>query len=296
MSNLLDLLLNNPLLLAEAALNGLLLGGVLALLALGLNLIFGVLDIVWIVYVDLAMLSMYLIYFTVQVYGFPLLLGAVLGIGLGVLLGIAVHLLIITPILNSPPINQLLATGGLLFFIQSLATFLWTTDHRSVRLNLPTIEVAGMFVSFARLIAFGLAVVVMIALYVFLTRTYIGTAIRAVSQDRGAMSLMGANPQRVYVVTSAVGGALAGVAAALLIIQYSVHPYFGAAFGPITFMICVLGGLGNMFGAFVASFIMSEIISIGGVVWSTEMGYVIAFALFIVLMFIRPGGIFAKRQ
>jgi branched-chain amino acid transport system permease protein len=239
---------------------------------------------------------MYLIYFTVQVYGWPLLLGAAAGVGLGVVLGIGVHLLIITPILGSPPVNQLLATGGLLFFIQSLATFLWTTDHRSVRLTLPTIEVAGMFVSFARLIAFGLAVLVMVGLYLFLTRTYIGTAIRAVSQDRGAMALMGANPQRVYVVTSAVGGALAGVAAALLIIQYSVHPYFGAAFGPITFMICVLGGLGNMFGAFVASFVLSEIISIGGVMWSTEMGYVIAFALFIVLMFIRPGGIFAKRQ
>ena len=296
MSGLFDLVVNNPLLLAEAALNGLLLGGVLALLALGLNLIFGVLDVVWIVYVDLSMLCMYLIYFTVQVYGWPLLLGAAAGIGLGVLLGLAVHLLIITPILNSPPVNQLLATGGLLFFLQSLATFLWTTDHKTVRLSLPTLEVGGMFVSFARLIAFGIAVLVMIGLYLFLTRTYIGTAIRAVSQDRGAMALMGANPQRVYLVTSAVGGMLAGVAAALLIIQYSVHPFFGAAFGPITFMICVLGGLGNMPGAFVASFIMSEIISIGGVAWSTEMGYVIAFALFIVLMFIRPGGIFAKRQ
>jgi branched-chain amino acid transport system permease protein len=296
MSGLFDLVVNNPLLLAEAALNGLLLGGVLALLALGLNLIFGVLDVVWIVYVDLSMLSMYLIYFTVQVYGWPLLLGAAAGIALGVVLGLLVHLLIITPILNSPPVNQLLATGGLLFFIQSLATFLWTTDHKTVRLSLPTLEFAGMFVSFSRLIAFALAIVVMIGLYLFLTRTYIGTAIRAVSQDRGAMALMGANPQRVYLVTSAVGGMLAGVAAALLIIQYSVHPFFGAAFGPITFMICVLGGLGNMPGAFVASFIMSEIISIGGVAWSTELGYVIAFALFIVLMFIRPGGIFAKRQ
>jgi branched-chain amino acid transport system permease protein len=295
-SGLLDLVVNNPLLLAEAALNGLLLGGVLALLALGLNLIFGVLDIVWIVYVDLVMLAMYLVYFLVQVYGWPLPLGALAGVGLGVLLGIGVHLLIITPILNSPPVNQLLATGGLLFFVQSLATFLWTTDHRSVRLALPTIEIGGLFVSFSRLIAFVLAVLVMIGLYVFLTRTYIGTAIRAVSQDRGAMALMGANPQRIYVVTSAVGGALAGVAAALLIIQYSVHPHFGAAFGPITFMICVLGGLGNMVGAFIASFILSEIIAIGGVAWSTEMGYVIAFALFIVLMFIRPGGILARRQ
>jgi branched-chain amino acid transport system permease protein len=123
-----------------------------------------------------------------------------------------------------------------------------------------------------------------------------GRVIRAVSQDRGAMALMGADPQRVYLVTSAVGGAMAGIAGALLSIQYSVHPHFGVAFGPITFMICVLGGLGNMVGAFVAAFVMSEIISVGGVIWSTEMGYVIAFVVFIVMMFVKPGGILARRE
>jgi branched-chain amino acid transport system permease protein len=286
----------DPVFLLEAAINGLLLGGVLALLALGLNLIFGVLDIVWIAYVDLVMLCMYLVYFMVMGYGWPVWLAGVAGLAFGVLLGIGVHLLIITPILSSPPVNQLLATGGLLLFIQSLATFLWTTDHRSVRLTLPIIEIGTIFVSFARLIAFVLAIVAMVGLYLFLTRTFIGTAIRAVAQDRDAMALMGANPQRIYLVTSAVGGAMAGLAAVLLSIQYSVHPHFGAAFGPITFMICVLGGLGNMVGAFVASFILSEIISVGGVVWSTEMGYVIAFALFIVVMFIRPAGILARRE
>jgi branched-chain amino acid transport system permease protein len=286
----------DPIFLLEAAINGVLLGGILALLSLGLNLIFGVLDIVWIAYVDLVMLCMYLVYYLAMIQGWPIWLAGIGGVALGLLLGIAVHLLIITPILNSPPVNQLLATGGLLFFIQSFATFLWTTDHRSIRLDLPILEVGGIFLSFARLSSFVLAVLVMIGLYLFLTRTFIGTAIRAVSQDRGAMSLMGANPQTIYVVTSAVGGALAGVAAALLSIQYSVHPYFGAAFGPITFMICVLGGLGNMPGAFVAAFILSEIISVGGVLWSTEMGYVIAFALFIVMMFIRPGGLLARRE
>ncbi len=286
----------DPIFLAEAAVNGILLGGVLALLALGLNLIFGVLDIVWIAYVDLVMLCMYLVYFLVMGYGWPVWVGGLGGVALGVVLGIAVHLLIITPILNSPPINQLLATGGLLFFIQSFATFLWTSDHRSVRLTLPIIELGGMFLSYARLVAFGLSIVAVIGLYLFLTRTFVGTAIRAVSQDRGAMALMGASPQRVYIVTSAVGGAMAGVAAALLSIQYSVHPYFGAAFGPITFMICVLGGLGNMVGAFIAAFVMSEIISVGGVLWSTEMGYVIAFVVFIVMMFVRPGGLLARRE
>ncbi|PYN92968.1 MAG: branched-chain amino acid ABC transporter permease [Candidatus Rokuibacteriota bacterium] len=286
----------DPIFLLEAAINGVLLGGVLALLALGLNLIFGVLDVVWIAYVDLVMVCMYLVYFLVMGYGWPVWLGGLAGIGLGVLLGLAVHLLIITPILSSPPVNQLLATGGLLFFIQSFATFLWTTDHRSIRINLPVVEVGGLFLSFARLIAFALSIVAMLGLWVFLRRTFIGTAIRAVAQDRGAMALMGADPQRIYLVTSGVGGAMAGLAAALLSIQYSVHPYFGAAFGPITFMVCVLGGLGNMLGAFIASFVMSEIISLGGVLWSTEMGYVIAFALFIVMMFIRPGGILARRE
>ncbi len=285
----------DPIFLAEAAVNGVLLGGILALLALGLNLIFGVIDIVWIAYVDLVMLCMYLVYFLVQVYGWPVWAGGLAGVAFGALLGVAVHLLIISPILGTAPVNQLLATGGLLFFLQSLATFLWTTDHRSVRLSLPSWEVAGIFIPLTRLIPFAISIVAVIGLYLFLTRTFVGTAIRAVSQDREAMALMGADPQRIYIVTSAVGGLMAGLAGALLIFQYSVHPFFGGQFGPLTFMICVLGGLGNMVGAFVASFIMSEIISIAGVVWSTEMGYVIAFVVFIVMIFARPGGILARR-
>jgi branched-chain amino acid transport system permease protein len=286
----------DPIFLAEAAINGILLGGILALLALGLNLIFGVIDIVWIVYVDLVMLCMYAIYFLSQVHGWPFWAAGLASLGLGALLGVAVHVLVISPILASPPINQLLATGGLLFFVQSFATFLWTTDHRSVRFSLPSFEIAGIFLPATRLIPFAISILAVIALYLFLTRTYMGTAIRAVAQDRDAMSLMGANPRRVYVVTSAVGGLMAGLAGALLIFQYSVHPFFGGQFGPLTFMICVLGGLGNMVGAFVASFVMSEIISIAGVIWSTEMGYVIAFVVFIVMMFLRPGGILAKSE
>jgi branched-chain amino acid transport system permease protein len=122
----------DPIFLVEAAVNGVLLGGVIALLALGLNLIFGVLDIVWIAYVDLVMLCMYAIYFLVTVQGWPIWAAGIVSLAVGALLGVAVHLLIITPILTSPPINQLLATGGLLFFLQSAATLLWTTDHRSV--------------------------------------------------------------------------------------------------------------------------------------------------------------------
>ena len=286
----------DPILVAEAAVNGILLGGVLALLALGLNLIFGVVDIVWIAYVELVMLGMYAVYWLVTAYAWPIPLAALASVALVAVLGILVHLLIISPILSSPPVNQLLATGGLLFFLQSFATFLWATDHRSLRLALPILEVGGMFLSFARLLAFGFSLLAMLGLYLFLTRTYMGTAIRAVSQDREAMALMGVDTRRVYLVTSGIGGAMAGLAGALLIIQYSVHPHFGTAFGPLTFMICVLGGLGNMFGAVVASLFISEVISVGGIITSSEMAYVVAFVIFIVAIFVRPEGILGKRE
>ena len=209
-------------------------------------------------------------------------------------MGLGVHQLIIAPILNTPPINQLLATGGLLFFLQSFATLLFGTDFRNIGVRLPVIELGGIFISYARLIAFAAALLGATALYLFLKRSYLGTAIRAISQDREVMGLMGVDQRRIYLITSAIGGALAGLAACLLALQYDVHPFIGNTFGPLTFMICVLGGLGNMLGGFIAAFIISQIIAIGGYYSSTELSYVLAFTLFIVLMIARPRGILAR--
>ena len=280
--------------LVEAIINGILLGGVLALLALGLNLIFGVIDVVWIAYADIVMCGMYVIYFLYVQYAVPLPLAFLIAIVAMAAFGMAVHVLIISPVLNSAPINQLLATGGLLFFLQSFATLAFGTDFRNIGVRLPILEVGSVYISFARLIAFGVGLVGAVVLYVFLKRTYIGTAIRAIAQDRDIIGLMGVDQWRIYLVTSAIGGALAGLAACLLALQYDVHPYIGNTFGPVIFMICVLGGLGNMIGGFFASFIISQIISIGGYYSSTELAYVFAFAFFIVLMFIRPRGLFAR--
>jgi branched-chain amino acid transport system permease protein len=280
--------------LVEAIINGILLGGVLALLALGLNLIFGVIDVVWICYAELVMCGMYMIYWLHGFFGWPILLAslaAILGVaGLGVLL----HLLVVAPILGSAPINQLLATGGMLFFLQSLATLLFGTDFRNIGLRLPIIELGDIFISYSRLLAFGAALVGAVVLYLFLSRTYLGIAMRAIAQDREIMGLMGVDQRRIYLIASGVGGALAGVAACLLVLQYDVHPFIGLSFGPITFMICVLGGLGNMIGGFVAAFVMSQIIAVGGYFFSIEISYVLAFVLFIMLMFVRPQGLLAK--
>jgi branched-chain amino acid transport system permease protein len=280
--------------LLEAILNGILLGGVLALLALGLNLIFGVVDVVWIAYAELVMCGMYAVWWLTDVWGWPVLLACVAAIVLVALLGVLVHLLIIEPILGSAPINQLLATGGLLFFLQSLATLLFGTDFHNLGVRLPIIELGDIFISFARLLAFIIALLGAAALYLFLSRTFLGTAIRAVAQDREIMGLMGVDQRRIYLLTSAIGGGLAGLAACLLLLQYDVHPFIGLTFGPITFMICVLGGLGNMIGGFVAAFIISQIVAISGYFVSIEASYVLAFVVFIVLILIRPQGILGR--
>ena len=282
--------------LLEALIDGLLLGGVLALLALGLNLIFGVIDVVWICYVELIMLGMYGMYYMFVVFHMPFLLDAVICIagvgGLGVLL----HLIVIAPLLGAAPINQLLATGGVLFFLQSFATVAFGIDFRNLGIRLPVLQVAGMYLSYARLLACGAALAGMVLVYLFLSRTYTGTAIRAIAQDRQIMPLMGVDTRRIYIITSLIGGALAGLAACLLVLQYDIQPFVGLTFGPTTFLICVLGGLGNMIGGFVAAFIFAEIISISGLYLDLEWGYVFAFVFFIVVMFIRPQGLMARRS
>ena len=282
--------------LLEAVINGILLAGVLALLSLGLNLVFGVIDVVWICYAELIMLGMYGMYFLYTTYHVPIVLAAAICIAIVGVLGLALHILVIAPLLGAAPINQLLATGGVLFFLQSAATVLFGVEFRNLGLRLPVLKVAGMFVSYSRLLAFVAALVAMALVYLLMTRTYTGTAIRAIAQDRQIMPLLGVDARRIYLITSALGGALAGLAACLLVLQYDVHPFVGLTFGPITFLICVLGSLGNFVGGFVAAFVFAEIISVGGLYLDLEWGYVFAFAFFIVMMFVRPEGLMARRS
>ena len=280
----------------EATLNGVLLGGILALLALGLNLIFGVIDVTWICYAELVMIGMYGMYFLISVYHVPFWAAAPLCILLVAGMGALLHQIVIRPLLGAPPINQLLATGGVLFFLQSAATVGFGIDFRSVGIRLPILALGDMNFSYARLIAFGVALIGIVGVYVFMSRTFMGTAIRAIAQDRQIMALMGVDTQRIYLVTSALGGGLAGLAACLLVLQYDVHPFVGLTFGPTTFLICVLGGLGNFVGGFVAAFLFAEVISLGGLLSDLEWGYVLAFGFFMVMMFVRPAGLLARRS
>ncbi|NLD55776.1 MAG: branched-chain amino acid ABC transporter permease [Burkholderiaceae bacterium] len=287
-------LANFDIFLLEAVVNGLLLGGLFALLSLGLNLIFGVIDVVWICYAELIMIGMYTIWWLHVPQGVSLWVAFPLAVLLVAGMGAVLHYFVIRPVLAAEPINQLLVTGGVLFLLQALATVIFGIDFRNLGVRMPGFSVGDMYLSTARLLAFAVALAAIAATWWFLRRTFTGVAIRAISQDRAIMPLMGVNPGRVYLVTSAIGGALAGLAACLLVLQYDIHPAIGLSFGPLTFLICVMGGLGNLVGGFVASFIFAQFISVGGFLFHLEWGYVIAFAFFIAMMFWRPQGILAR--
>src|SRR5437762_12921256 len=275
-------------------LNGLLLGGLLALLSLGLNLIFGVIDVVWICYAELIMCGMYAVYYLHVQYHWPLLAAMAAAVVIVALLGLILHQFVIRLVLGAEPINQLLVTGGVFFFLQAAATLAFGIEFKNLGVTLPSVRLGEMSFSASRLLAFFIALGGMAGLYFFLSKTYLGTAIRAISQDRAIMPLMGVSPARVYTLTSALGGALAGLGACLLVLQYDVHPAIGLSFGPITFLICVLGGLGSMAGGLVAAFVFAQFISVGGYFLAIEWGYVIAFAFFIAMMFWRPQGFFKR--
>jgi branched-chain amino acid transport system permease protein len=278
----------------EAVLNGILLAGLLALLALGLNLIFGVIDVVWICYAELVMIGMYGINYAYK-GGTPFLLAVLFAIVLIAAAGMILHYLVIRPVLDSAPINQLLVTGGVLFFLQAAATMAFGIDFKNLGIRLGSVSILDMSFAWSRVVTFVVALGGMLVLWLFLSRTFIGTAIRAIAQDRQIMPLMGVDSRKIYLVTSGIGGGLAGLAAALMVLQYDIYPQIGLQFGPLIFMICVLGGLGNMVGGFIAAFIISQFITIGGSCMATEWGYAVAFLFFMVAIFIRPQGLFGAR-
>ena len=281
----------------ETLLNGLLLGGILALLSLGLNLIFGVIDVVWICYAEIIMVGMYLIFWLNSDLGLHIIPSMTLGILFAGIVGWATHKIVISKLINAAPINQLIATGGLLFFFQGAAMIVFGIEFRNMGISLGSLALSeDIYLSWTRLLSFGISGIIVIILYVFLSRSYLGAAIRAISQDREIMTLMGVDTKKLYLMTSAIGGGLAGLAGCLFVLQYDVHPFIGLSFGPITFIICVMGGLGNMVGGFIAAFVFAELITIGGYFAEIEWGYVLAFVFFIAMMFLKPEGLFARKS
>ena len=285
-------------LLAQAVVTGILIGGIFALISVGLSLIWGVMRIINFAHGEFLMIGMYIAYFMVAKAGWDPYLTIVVTAPMLFLVGAFIFQITIRPILKDPPMNQIMLTVGLSLILQNLALVLFKADVRTAstaytRLNfmLGPVVVRG-----SQLIAFIGSGLAAFALYWFLQKTDTGRAIRAAAQNRDAAALTGVNVRNIYLLAFGIGSASLGIAASLMISFYYTSPTVGSFFGLIAFVVVVLGGMGNFPGALVAGLIIGLTESIGAALLPGSLSRVLTFGIFIVTLLFRPFGIFGGRQ
>mgnify|MGYP002349038593 CR=1 FL=1 len=281
----------------QLIINGLLLGGIYALFSIGLTLIFGVLEVVNFAHGEFMMLSMYLTYFLFQLLGMDPYVSLIITIPVFFLFGIIIERLIIHPLLNDPPINQIFATIGLQLIFQNLALLFFKADFRTVKTDYSNANIifGEMFVSVPRLIAFVIAALLIVALFLYLKNTFTGKSIRALAQQRKAAMLMGINVYKTYMIAFGIGIACVGAAGSIMIPLYFVFPTAGSLFVLIAFVVVILGGYNSLGGTLVAGLIIGIIEGVSGFFISPHLKEVVYFIMFIFILIFKPTGLFGRR-
>ena len=238
--------------------SGILLGGIYALIALGLTVILGVVRIMNLAQGAAVMFAMYLAFWVFKIFEIHPYLSAPLIILVSFFLGVFIQRFLVQPIPGAIMDMVLIATLGFSIFLENLALFLWGADYRTVHtaINNLIFRIGPINVAYPRLVAFITSILSALALYVFMKRTMIGKALRAVAQDREAAELMGIDSKRVYIYALGVGTALAGLAGVILIPMYYAFPGVGSYFMLAAVVVIFLGGLGNMIGCILGGFII----------------------------------------
>lgn len=276
----------------QSLVNGLLIGSVYALIAVGLTLVFGVMDVINFAHADFLMLGMFGGYLASAKFGLDPLLAAPL-VGLVVfVLGAALERVVIEPIITAPPVAQVMATVGLGLVLTNGTAALLGNDFRSVKTGYQTTaySVLGIHVSATYLYAAAYAIVVATLLAVFLNRTEFGKAMRATAQNRGAAVLMGIDPKRMYTVAFGLGVGLAALAGSVIVPYTVAYPTVGQQYILIMFTVVVLGGLGSVRGAILAGLAVGVIQSLTTLVLPSQLQNLVVFIVFLAVLLLGPGG------
>jgi branched-chain amino acid transport system permease protein len=278
--------------------SGILLGGVYALVSIGLTLIFGVLDVVNFAHGEFLMIGMYTVFWLCTFLHMDPYLSLLLVAPLLFFMGLLVGRTVIRQTIGAPSSVQIFATVGVSLILMNGALVLWKADFRSVSTPYGSgaLALGPVFIGYPQLISFVGAIVFSAMLFPFLRYTYIGKAIRATAQDRKAAMLMGIDIQKIYVFTFGIGIALVGIASALLAPIYSIYPGIGAQFVLVAYVAVVLGGLGNIPGAILGSVIIGITETFSGFFISPGWRQAIYYAVFILVLIFRPQGLFGQKQ
>ncbi|MBU1154868.1 MAG: branched-chain amino acid ABC transporter permease [Proteobacteria bacterium] len=277
----------------QVLINGLFLGGVYALISLGLTLIFGVVRVINFAHGEILMISMYASFFCFSVLGLNPYLSLIIVIPGMFLVGMLIDQVIIRPIRNAPSYMQIFATVGLSVVLINLALVFFSGDYRSINLAFAkqVVHMGDIGISLSRFIVFISAIAVAWLVWLFLDRTDMGKQIRAIAQDRDAARLMGINPNKIYMITFGIGSAMVGLAGGLIMPLYYVFPSVGAYFVLTAFVVVVLGGLGNMVGALLGGLIIGVIDSLSGYYLDPALKEMVYFLVFLGVLLFRPSGL-----
>lgn len=285
-------------LLMQILVSGILLGGIYALISVGLNLIFGVIKIVNLAHGDFLMLGMYAAFFLFTGLALNPYLSTLIVFPLFMVIGFIIFRFIIQPLLGTAEteVNTILVSSGLGFVLQNLALMLWKADYRAIQTTVTgkSIRIGNIMLSSGRVMAFVICIVIALALYYVLMFTSLGTKIRAVSQNSDAAILMGINVKKIYSLTFAVGIGLVGVAGCIILPIFNVYPTVGLYFNTLSFVVVVLGGLGSFTGALIGGLIIGLVETTAGVLASAELAQVFSMLLFLVILFVKPEGLLGK--
>ena len=278
--------------------NGLSLGSIYAIIALGYTMVYGIAKMLNFAHGDVIMVGAYIAFCGLQYWNLPPVLAILLAMVVCTLLGVTIEGLAYRPLRQATSLAVLITAIGMSYLLQNLALMIWGAHPKSFPgtfINSGSLRLGQLSVSSATLITILANIIIMIALTLFTSRTKMGKAMRCVSEDRGAAQLMGINVNRTISITFAIGSALAAVAGVLLCSSYPIlQPTTGSMPGIKAFTAAVFGGIGSIPGAMIGGILLGVIEIFGKAYISTALGDAIVFAVLIIVLLVRPTGLLGK--
>ncbi len=282
----------------QLVIQGVLLGGIYGLIAVGLSLIFGVMGVINFAHGQMMVLGMYISYWILVLFGVDPYLSLILVAAAIFILGYLIQATVVNRILDYPEAMQVVPLVAVGLILENAALLFWGPDHRSpeTALSLETFHLGSAVVDVSRLMAFLLSIVITVGIFAFLKRSNIGKCIRAAADNRTGAVLVGLDVDKINNVSFALGAATTGAAGALLLPLMPLSPYMGHDFTLTAFVVVILGGMGNLIGALIGGLILGVAESAATLFLPATLKQAVSFAILVIIMLFRPQGLFGGRR